>query len=367
MFVMFAMFVLFVGSGVMARPALVTDEQIIEVGEKMSATQVVNAARLFKACGAVGRSERIFAVWTRHVANKQAEADADRPLPAGVPIPEKAQQLADALKGELCSRVDRGLLSIYSAVDSSLTGRYQVEMAEMSRTREACLSELRDAYGVIDELSEAKGAADDRGDVVEAKLSDALTTRHVAEALRAAAVEENVRLVERLRQADDELKRVLTEHGETKAVAARAEVAGEAAQRSLEGTTKRLQDAQAELAQAQQAAASLRDDNVRQGEALASKDLEISRLREAAAVAEASIKAWMERVLIAERPPVTPPAPLSPSIEILRNPRVRRRRVGTDPDRPGPDDLSSPNGNGSATPPPIVDGAERSNGARPPR
>lgn len=349
----------------MARPALVTDDQIIEVGERMSATQVVNAARLFKACGAVGRSERIFAVWTRHVANKQAEADADRP--AGVPIPEKAQQLANALKGELCSGVDRGLPSIYSEVESSLTGRYHVEMAEMSRIREACLSELSDAYGVVDELSEAKGAADDRVDAAEATLSDALTARNVAEALRAAAVEENIRLVERLRQADDELKRELLEHGETKAAAARAEVAGEALGRALEESTMRLHATQGELEQAILASASLRDATVRQGEAIGLKDLEIGRLRTEAAGAEASIKTWMERALIAERPPVTPPAPLSPSIEILREPRVRRRRVGTGPDRPGPDDPDSPNGNGSATPPPIVDGAERSNRARPPR
>ena len=240
-------------------------------------------------------------------------------------------------------------------------------MAEMSRTREACLSELRDAYGVIDELSEAKGAAEDRVDAVEATFCDALTARNVAEALRAAALEDKARLVERLRQADDELKHELLKHGEAKAAAARAEVAGEALRRALEESTARLHATQGELEQAILAGASLRDANVRQGEAIGLKDLEIGRMREEAAVAGASIKAWMERALIAERPPITPPAAPSRSSEIPSKPRVRRRRVRTGPDRPGPDDPGSPNGNGSATQAPIVDGAARLSGARPPR
>ena len=351
----------------MARPPTITDDQIIEAGEKISATQAVNATRLWRECGRQGRPDRLLAIWAQHEAGKQAEADVDHLRLTGVPIPEKAQQQATALKLDLSSGIDRVLLSMYSALEESLSGRYQAELAEMNRTREACLFELHDAHGVIEELSDANRAAQDRVSAIEAACNDALIARNVGEALRAAAVEENARLAARLRQAEKDLKHELFEHGEAKAATARAEVANEAARRSLEEITKRLQDAQAELAQAQQASASLRDDNVRQGEAIASKDLEIGRFRETAASAETAVKAWMERALIAERPPASPPAPPSPSSEKPVQTRVRRRRLRTGPDRRQASELGSPDSNGLAAPPPLIGEVEQSSDARPPR
>ena len=351
----------------MARPTIVSDVEIIEAGEKISATQAVNATRLWNECGRHGRPGRLLAVWEQHEVSKHAHAEVNKPSDTGLPIPEKAQRLANSLKSDVASGVDQVLLSIYAAVEESLRGRYQAEMAGMRRTREDCYSELHDAHQAMEELSDAKSAAEDRVTAVEAARNEALITCNVGEALRAAAVEENARLVDRLRQADEDLKHELFERGEAKAAAARVEVAGEALRRALEGTTVSFQAAQGELAQAMLASASLRDDNVRQGEAIGLKDLEIGRLRQTAAAAEASNKAWMERALIAERPPTMLPASPCTSIENPARTRVRRRRKRTGPDRLGTSDPDSPERNGSAEPLPVVEDQQNASNAMVPQ
>lgn len=143
----------------------------------------------------------MLAVWTQHEAAFRAEAGCDQRVGVGLAIPEKAQQQAGSLKGELSSGIDRVLSSIDSAVEESVQGRYCAEAADMTRAREAHLREIRDIFAAMEEMSIAVSEAEDRVKAVERALIDALSARNVSEALRAAAVEEQARLVERLRQA----------------------------------------------------------------------------------------------------------------------------------------------------------------------
>ena len=311
----------------MGRPVLVTDAEIIAAGERLKSAGPVNGTQLWRACGKHGRAERLLAVWNQHEASLHAEAGADQQVGVGLPIPEKAQQLAASLKADLASGIDRVLSSIYSAVEESVQGRYRAEVAEMTQARDAYLREIRDAYAAMEELSDAVSEAEDRVKAVEGALSDALNARNVSEALRVAAVEEQARLTERLREAEGELKRELLQTGERKAAIARAETAGEALKQALVATTADLQAARAEIEQALLTSASTRDTNVRQAEVIVLKDLEIKRLRETGVKAENTLQAWMERALSAERLRSIPPAEPSSAAGIGAKRVVRRPRT----------------------------------------
>jgi len=60
--------------------------------------------------------------------NIQGSADnaSSNDLP---PVPEKAQTLADGLKGELSGGINRAMKLIYAAVDDGVRGRYRNELA----------------------------------------------------------------------------------------------------------------------------------------------------------------------------------------------------------------------------------------------
>ena len=317
----------------MGRPVLVTDAEIIAAGERLKSAGPVNGTQLWRACGKHGRAERLLAVWNQHEASLRADGGDDQQVGVGLAIPEKAQQMAANLKGELSSGIDRVLSSIYSAVEESVQGRYRAEVAEMTQARDAYLCEIRDAYAAMEELSDAVSEAEDRVKAVEVALSDALNARNVSEALRVAAVEEQVRLVDQLRQVDRELKHELIAHGEVKAGAARAESESEALKRTVQGTKRKLDAARAEIKQALFTSASLHDTNSRQAEAVALKDVEIGRMRELAAKTEMDLQAWMERAFVAERAQSKPLTKQRPSNGPPTGKEARRRRANASSDQ----------------------------------
>ena len=146
----------------MGRPALVSDAEIIAAGERLASAGPVLGTQLWRACGKHGRADRLLAVWSKYEANLRAEAGPDQEVGLGLPIPEKAQQLAASLKADVASGIDRVLSSIYSAVEESVQGRYRAEVAEMTQARDAYLREIRDAYAAMEELSDAVSEAEDR-------------------------------------------------------------------------------------------------------------------------------------------------------------------------------------------------------------
>ena len=314
------------------RPPLVSDAEIIAAGERLVSAGPVLGTQLWRACGKHGRAERLLGIWNQHEAKLRAEADADQQVGLGLPIPEKAQQLAANLKADVASGIDRVLSSIYSAVEESVQGRYRAEVAEMTQARDAYLREIRDAYAAMEEMSDAVSEAEDRVKGVEGALSDALNARNVSEALRVAAVEEQARQAELLRQAESELKHELLAHGEAKAAAARVESEAEALRRALDKTEVELDAARAESKQALLASATMHDTNSRQAEALAFKDVEIGRMRELAAKTERDLQAWMERAFVAERTQTKPLPKQRPSNGPPMGKEVRRRRASARPD-----------------------------------
>ena len=317
----------------MGRPALVSDAEIIAAGERLVSAGPVLGTQLWRACGKHGRAERLLGIWNQHEAKLRAEAGADQQVGLGLPIPEKAQQLAANLKADVASGIDRVLSSIYSAVEESVQGRYRAEVAEMTQARDAYLREIRDAYAAMEEMSDAVSEAEDRVKAVEGALSDALNARNVSEALRVAAVEEQVRLVDQLLEVDRELKQELIAHGEVKAGAARAESESEALRRTVQGTMRELDAARAEIKQALLASATLHDTNSRQAEAVALKDVEIGRMRELAAKTEMDLQAWMERAFVAERAQSKPLAEQGRSNGPPTGKEVRRRRANARSDQ----------------------------------
>ena len=317
----------------MGRPVLVTDAEIIAAGERLKSAGPVNGTQLWRACGKHGRAERLLAVWNQHEASLRADGGDDQQVGVGLAIPEKAQQMAANLKGELSSGIDRVLSSIYSAVEESVQGRYRAEVTEMTQARDAYLCEIRDAYAAMEELSDAVSEAEDRVKAVEVALSDALNARNVSEALRVAAVEEQVRLVDQLRQVDRELKHELIAHGEVKAGAARAESESEALKRTVQGTKRKLDAARAEIKQARLASALLHDTNSRQAEAVALKDFEIGRMRELVAKTEMDLQVWMERAIVAERATSKTSAKQRPSNGPPTGKEFRRRRANARSDQ----------------------------------
>ena len=89
---------------VVGRPPLVSDAEIIAVGERIKSAGPVKGTQLWRACGGRGRAERLLAVWDLHEAKLRAEAGDDQHVGrAGLAIPEKAQQLAASLKSDLSS------------------------------------------------------------------------------------------------------------------------------------------------------------------------------------------------------------------------------------------------------------------------
>ena len=314
----------------MGRPVLVTDAEIIAAGERIKSAGPVNGTQLWTACGKHGRAERLLAVWNQHEAKLRAETGDEQQVGVGLAIPEKAQRLAASLKSDLSSGIDRVLSSIFSTVEESVQGRYRAEVAEMTEARDAYLREIRDAYAAMEEMSDAVSEAEDRVKAVEGALSDALNARNVSEALRTAAVEEQARQAELLRQVEGELKRELFQSGEAKASAARADSEAQALSRTLDATRIELQAARDALDQALLTSASTRDTNVRQAEVIVLKDLEIKRLRDTGVKAEKTLQMWMERALGAERLRVMTPTELYPATglgakRLVRRPRIRGR------------------------------------------
>jgi hypothetical protein len=319
---------------VIGRPPLVSDAEIIAAGERIKSAGPVNGTQLWRACGGRGRAERLLAVWDQHEAKLRAEAGDDQQIGgAGLAIPEKAQQMAAILKGDLSSGIDRVLSSIFSAVEVSVQSRYQAEVSEMTRARDAYLSEIHDAYAAMEEKSEAASEAEDRVKAVEGALTDALNARNVSDALRTAAIEEQARLVERLRQVDRELKHELLARGEAKAAAARVESEAEELRRTVQGTKQELDTARAEIKQALFTSAALHDTNSRQAEAVALKDVEINRMRELASKTEIDLQAWMERAFVAERAQSKPLTKQRSSNGSPTGKEVRRRRANARSDQ----------------------------------
>lgn len=311
----------------MGRPTVVSDAEIIEAGERIKSTEPVNGTRLWRACGQRGKPDRLLAVWSQHDATQRAEAGDNRQRGGDLPIPEKAQQEAASLKNELSSGIDRVVSSIYLAIEESVQGRYRAEVVEMSRTREEYLREIRDAFAAIEEMTDAVSAAEERLKAVEGALSDALSARNVSEALRAVVVEDQGRVTEQLRQVERDLEHELIERGEVKAVVARAEIETETLRRALDDITADFNSAHAEIEQVRLASASLHDTNIRQAEAVVLKDVEITRIREAAAKTDMALQVWMERAIGAERVPSILSSKLSPTSETSVMRIARRRRA----------------------------------------
>ncbi len=180
----------------MARPTEVTDEEILEAAGKLSAAGPINATRLWDALGRRGRPERLLKVWRQHEATLTGTTDH---LPIDLPpVPEKAQMLADGLKGELSGGIDRAIKLIYAAVDERVRGRYRDELAETLSTRDACSREVGEALNALGDLSEALAERDETVESLSAALATTKGERDLAEALSGAESEHKGDLAIRL-------------------------------------------------------------------------------------------------------------------------------------------------------------------------
>ena len=187
----------------MARPPEVTDEEIIEVGIKLRTVGHVNGYRLFDALGRRGRSDRLLKVWQEYEATLARTADDPSiDLP---PVPEKAQMLADGLKGELAGGIDRAIKLIYAAVEEGVRGRYRDELAETISTRDACTREVAEALGALGDLSENLAVRDETIESLSAMLETTKAQRDRAEAVNGAELKHQEDLAARLTKAESSL------------------------------------------------------------------------------------------------------------------------------------------------------------------
>ena len=91
-----------VGTGRRGRPAMISDQQVVNMGEQLEAAgKRVTGYTLRAALGGVGRTDRYNAVWERHVATRS-------PTPASTPAQPTVTFQGDALQaiGQLIATQD---------------------------------------------------------------------------------------------------------------------------------------------------------------------------------------------------------------------------------------------------------------------
>jgi hypothetical protein len=151
---------------VMAMPPEVSDEEIIQAGEKLKARGAVNATRLWEACGQRGKPVRLLSVWGQHEALAEKEAAASSmELPL---LPAAARHQADALKQELSQGIDRSLAAIYEGVPHAVTLRYEDEHAALDTARLENKLETQDALEALGNISEERAQL--RSDVASLRV-----------------------------------------------------------------------------------------------------------------------------------------------------------------------------------------------------
>lgn len=150
----------------MAMPPEVSDEEIIQAGEKLKARGAVNATRLWEACGQRGKPVRLLSVWGQHEALAEKEAAASSmELPL---LPAAARHQADALKQELSQGIDRSLAAIYEGVPHAVTLRYEDEHAALDTARLENKLETQDALEALGNISEERAQL--RSDVASLRV-----------------------------------------------------------------------------------------------------------------------------------------------------------------------------------------------------
>ena len=221
----------------MGRPPEVSDDEIIAAGLRLQADVPVNATRIWAACGRHGKPVRLFEVWNTWLLAQAADAAAGAVAPP-IPIPEMAQRLADGLKTQLLTGIDRALGAIYQGIDEAVKGRYQAELSSLVAVREEHAREMQDALAALGEMSDAQDERDGRIHDMEGALTSTLRQRDVSEAMRGAVVEQQSAMANRLQAVEGLLERERSISFDLKIANARAE--GE-----MRALTRQLSDMQA--------------------------------------------------------------------------------------------------------------------------
>ena len=142
----------------MGRPIEIMDEDVVRAGEAILAENCpVTATRLWQGLGQRGRPKRLFAIWTRHAV--AAATETNEPASPMAPLPEAASRLLSECKAQLGAGLDGCVREIYAAVERTLTGRFQGEVAAMIASRKAHQGELDEALQALGELAEEHDAA----------------------------------------------------------------------------------------------------------------------------------------------------------------------------------------------------------------
>ena len=181
----------------MGRPIEIMDEDVVRAGGVIQAeNRAVNATRLWRTLGKRGRPERLLEVWTRH-ADASATAYHE-PFSPAAPLPEAASRLLSDCKAQLGAGLDGCVREIYAAVERTLVGRFQAEMAAMTTSRETNQAELHEAWQALGELAEEHDAALLRVQDRERDVLTAHATLHAERGTLSRAEQDKIALSARI-------------------------------------------------------------------------------------------------------------------------------------------------------------------------
>lgn len=162
------------------RPASVTDEEVIAVGERLQAEGKRVSGYLLKAnLGGVGRQDRYTDIWTKHLAARQASQSEPAAQVVAAPQPAEIRAAVEAMQMSVGSAAEVLVLAVQ---------RYE---------REASAQRISDADRRTEEADKALKEAEDAGEsFMQSARSDIdrLTSERDA-ALKAAADADHARQV----------------------------------------------------------------------------------------------------------------------------------------------------------------------------
>lgn len=173
----------------MARPAEISDGEITDAGQSLlAAGKRVTGYALRIALGDRGNPNRLKAVWDAHVAERSETTCAEE----AAPLPPRIEDIAADNQGRMAGLLASAVQTIYREADATVMARLQEEREQ--------LAEIRVTYE-----AEMAGAADalERGDQRIAALQEEIKQRDTR---LTGAAEERIRLEERLKTAEDQIR-----------------------------------------------------------------------------------------------------------------------------------------------------------------
>lgn len=154
----------------MARPAEISDADIIAAGNRMRAClkpgEDVTASAIWRELGRRGRPERLLAVWRGHV-EARAESVPASPLD-GLPN-DLRQQLDSAIDGTRQS-LGGAVMALYKSLERTFEARYRGQLEECTSARAAAEAEQRTALGELGDAGEQLARTQARITKLEAEL-----------------------------------------------------------------------------------------------------------------------------------------------------------------------------------------------------